>query len=342
MISHSCWKVLLIILLVLTCCYSYAADPPPAASKLSDGLSYLNQLQKQLKSISGYSFSSEITTSENPTFFPNIQEVQGKKGHVSILVSGQKYRFENRRAINPGGEKFHNLTVYDGKTVEQFTYYKRQLALKTGYIPMNSFEHRFTDAFLAPFVWFSDGSFKNELTDPSLDQLKDPEKWDLFTAKIISTSQVNLDGKECIRIEFYYKIPPDPDLNITPEASANMQTRYVVYLSKEDQCYPIGWDRLSMNGVLLSKYRVTNLQTISLNGVSFYCPTIATRYLYGGGFGGGDAMGTHSDSPKMTITTQITSSQINPTPDDSSFTIDPSEADVIVDEDHKTFIKVPR
>ena len=325
-------KAINAILFLLICCsHSYAVEPSPVKNSSND-LIDLNLLQKQLDNISGYSFSSEISNSENPD----------KKGHVSILVSGSKYRVENKRAVNPDGEKFHNLTAYDGKTTQQFIYYNRRLIIKTAYIPINQFSHRYTDVFLEPFTWFSDGSLKDELTDPSLDQLKNIDKWNHFKGKLLSINQVNLDGRECIKIEFYYKIEPDPKINITAEKSASMQTRYVVYLSKNDQCYPIGWDRLSMNGVLLSKYRIDDLKKVTSNGTSFYCPAKATRYLYGGEFGGGDELGAHSDSPKMTVTTEITSVQINPVPDDSEFTIDPSQADTILDGDHKTFIKVPR
>jgi hypothetical protein len=335
-----------VVFLVLVCSrYSYAAEQSLPASSVGDGVKYLNLLQKQLSNVIGYSFSSEITTWKNPDFFSkqSIQDELGKKGTVSFLVSGSKYRIENRRWINLDGYKFYTLTAYDGKTFQNFRYYTGQLTIKTAPIPINHICPRNTDAFLAPFAWFLDGPLENEATDPSLDRLKSIEQWNQFSGKLLSVSQVNLDGKECIRLDFYDKINPDPNpkANLSAETATKMETRYAVYLSKSDQYYPIGWDRLSMDGVLLSKYRVTDLRTISSNGIGFYCPVKTTRYLYGGGFGGGDALGDHSNSPKMTVTTELSSVKINPLPDDSEFTIDPSQARKILDIDHHTWINVP-
>jgi hypothetical protein len=289
---------------------------------------YFSQMESPFKGLSGFSLHGTQVTQLNPKLFSADKLKAPNTGSVSIVFSDNKFYIQDDTATGSEGYKIHQIETYDGKVYQAYNESEQRLFVETTNDPHINPLRRWSNPFLQPWEFFSPGRIASDYDLPSLKELKNEDYWKTFPTRIKNITDGSYGNKDCLILE----IPSGK------EVRTQADSYYRVYLSKQDGYFPIAWER---NEVATSHpiyiYHVDELAAVSINrNLSIYYPKKSTLQYFGA-----STLKNYTGTEIAQVRTVIDSFQINPQSSPDAFTIDPSRASTIWDQDHNILINVP-
>lgn len=316
-------------LLCISC--AFAALPPQSEVDRPKN-EFLGRMEASLtayfKGINALSYKASIKRKidkwilENPERMGN--SLNGpQEGAFSVEICGNKYCVDDKSHLGPEGEKFRNLTAYDGEKYQYLSYPGGRLFIKTVHSAdekPNEQDIRSADPFFHLFEFCSEG-FTGHGGFLSMHEFGSGDCVKAALLRVVSVELPATPGDyACIEFKTRQDYP------------GQLPTTFRVKFATDPIVFPMGWQMLDKEKHLLASLDVTELGAFSdRNGEIFKYPKRIDYSTFSG---------LHHIA---TITTEFKEFSVNQPPSsEGAFTIDPALAQEVWDADKKVMIQVPR
>ena len=303
----------------------YCMDNAVAAS--SDGLpkALLESLGDYLTGINSLEYT--VTKTDKIIDSKPASSVDDSKPNDGFFAyDGGNYRIENRLGTGAWAQ-WNRIVAMNGHQYQVLHYdigrlYIQELSVDPK-IP-SEFPLRYANPFLEPFEFLSGQLFANDFSEFKLSEVALPSNIALLARRVLT---IHRDEHQII-----------VDFKASIEARTQLPSFYRVTFSIDNEYYPINWQRVSEDGRILTEYSIVRLDHfVGHDGKTIVYPGAMLISYFGCGK-------DKSVSQAPVIQTEYTLHfvSVNKHIDDDVFTIDPTLAETIYDNQTKTLISVPK
>jgi hypothetical protein len=276
--------------------------------------------------------NGKVVAALPPKCLPPVVTMACTEDSGGRFTADWRIAYQRNKLIDPAAGNSTFRDAWDGTTFSELrrsSEYPSAVLSISKTLPDQINAYSSGNSFADPFRFLlQNAQGKTTGLYPTLKMLKDPQTYSNFleTAKAAGTS--TLLGHSCKVFE----------LSGGSDVLDGRPIVYRVYLDTSEAFFPIGWDELdSKTSVPLRSYRVSALGNIALpNGFQFKYPKSATITV----FESIESSGT--SQVKEVYQESIDDLKLNGQNDASVFTIDPGEANFIMDGNNKAIIAVPK
>lgn len=246
---------------------------------------------------------------------------------LHIFFDGTKYAYEYVRGADPSKPRSILRGAYDGTT-------RQELDSAGGYLETSKKDEVYSNDLwmrnylFLPYMYFAHedrGDLPGMFLRPPY--LADPARWQDFIANVKLQGTATLSGRQVVV----------GVADFAKEAYTTLPGKARFYFNPQANYYPVGWDAVNASGRLLQFYRITDLGLAEVKpGIQLPYPKSARLdYFFK------DGTDIIVDKPENWQIIKLTSIKVNQAVPENAFTIDPTFAPGILDEDTGAFTRLP-